>query len=968
MKYALLCAMMVLVVRLEAQPLINPYAFAMGDSLDVDTTLVVGSFERAGEHGRIVSRDGHLWTPDSSRFRIVGTTVRLNACFPDSATAVRMARRLRALGINTVQFMQFDYTYYQPYSILASGPTSTGGGLDSANTQRFDWLLYQLREHGIYYGFLFHSIWRPRPGDGVRQVDSTGWGTRTPIFFDPAVQRVHRDVMKLVLEHINPYTGIAYKDDPALIYVGPVEESSLTVYWAYTKDVVASNPAGSRVVGMEHLQLIDSLYQEFLLGKGYTTTAALSQAWRLRPTNTDEQVRNGGFDDPFDQTSWTLVANANLEAQAILQFSETEKVSGDFGGRIRIGRPSNNGAVGGIYLYQALAQATRGHGYRLSMWLKTTPEQQSRRFRVDIRNNGYPYDNYGLTQTVEITSEWKKYDFDFIAKSTDEGSVIMIAYMGMDPGDVFIDDVSFTEIAVPGVRPGESMENRTIQRLPFSDAFVSPQRAADQAEFYLACQEALLEGDRLFLRDTVGTATLLTPGRRVYDARDRYAARNYDFFSYYEFRSSALSFLQETGGSSSWVHSAQNMENKPYVMSGLGYQYPRPYLPEVGVVMPAYAGLHDWDGIHFSYFTAAPRTGNWRVDSLNYWDMYDKPHVLTMLPFASNMLRRFDVQPSEKTLTLNNTSAALQNPLFYSTQAYSLSLGADGRMGLFRRIVMNPELQAEESYLPQLDISPLANTVDLTALDAENRQIFFDATKSLMRVVTPRTLAVAGKLAGEIVSEADVVVEQPSAGEFTTVVLQSLTDSAIVTSARNLCVIGARGLNNGAQFAEDNATLEKWGQGGMMLEGRTIRMTLRAPGWDSCHVTPLGADARPILGKRRSVTPSVTGRFALSFETNVDQTPWYIVEFSSIPTSVADDRGDRSCVVSPNPVFDDSFVVRHPASAKQIALVDATGTVVRTVDAYAEATTMSAVGLAAGSYTLMVDRGQHGSTRLVVLP
>lgn len=968
MKYALFCAVMVLVVRLQAQPLVNPYPFAVGDSLDVDTSLLVGTFQRAGEHGRITARDGHLWHPDSTRFRIVGTTLRLSACFPDSATAVRIARRLRALGVNTVQFMQFDYPYWRGYSVLADGPTSTGGGLDSANMERFDWLLYQLREQGIYYGFLFHSIWQPRTGDGVRQFDSTGWGCRTPIFFDPRVQRIHRDIMRLVLEHVNPHTGLAYKNDPALLYVGPVEESSLTVYWAYTKDLVAAHPTGTRVVGLQHLALIDSLYHDFLRGKGYTTTSALSQAWRLRPQDPSEQMQNGGFEDPFDQTSWTLYANPDLGAQAILQFSENEKVSGEFGGRIRVGRAPSNGAVGGIYLYQVLNNAKRGHGYRLSMWMKTTAEQKTRRFRVDIRNNGYPYDNYGLSQTVEITSEWKKYDFDFIAKSTDEGSVIMIAYLGMDPGDVFIDDVSFMEIAVPGVRPGESMENRTIQRLPFSDAFVSPQRAADQAEFYLKYQEALLEGDRLFLRDTVGTATLLTPGRRVFDAMDRYAARNYDFFSYYEFRSSALSFLQETGGSSSWVHSAQNMENKPYVMSGLGYQYPRPYLQEVGVVMPAYAGLHDWDGIHFSYFAATPRSGNWRVDSLNYWDMYDKPHVLTMLPFASNMLRRFDVQPSEKTLTINNTRAALQNPLFYSTQAYSLSLGADGRMGLFRRIVMNPELQAEESYLPQLDISALANTIDLTALDAENGQIFFDATKALMRVITPRTMAVAGKLAGELVTERDLVVEQVSAGDFTTVVIQSLTDSAITASPRNLCVIGARGLNNGAEFAADNATLEKWGQGKMMLEGRTIRVTLRAPGWDSCHVTPLGPDARPMSDRRRSVTPSITGRFALSFETNVDQTPWYIVEFSSIPTSVADDRRDRACVASPNPVFDDSFVVRHPASAKQIVLLDATGTVVRTVDATAETTTLSVVGLAAGSYTLMIDGGGRGSTRIVVLP
>lgn len=153
-----------------------------------------------------------------------------------------------------------------------------------------------------------------------------------------------------------------------------------------------------------------------------------------------------------------------------------------------------------------------------------------------------------------------------------------------------------------------------------------------------------------------------------------------------------------------------------------------------------------------------------------------------------------------------------------------------------------------------------------------------------------------------------------------------------------------------------------------MLEGRSIRLTLRAPGWDSCHVTPLGPDARPLIEKRRSSTPSVTGRFALSFETNVDQTPWYVIEFSAIPTSVDEDRSTARCTVQPNPVGDEDFIVRHHPGARRITVLDAMGGVVREVETTSDATTVSTVGLAAGSYTLMIDEGQRGSTRVVVLP
>ena len=257
-----LASLLFLTAASEAQPLVNPYYFAMPDSLDMDTSLVAPTaetYERAGERGRIRVQDGHFVDPDGARFRIVGTTVRARACFPDSAAAIRIAKRLKALGINTVQFMQMDYSWWQAASFLVVGPSTLGGGLHPENIKRLDWFIYQLKEHGIYTGIILHSAWRPRPQDGVRQWDSTGWGTRTPVFFDPQIQQIHRDIVRILLEHENPYTGTAYKDEPAMLYLMPWEDPSLTVYWLYTREVCRDNYTGSATVGSEHLALMDSL-------------------------------------------------------------------------------------------------------------------------------------------------------------------------------------------------------------------------------------------------------------------------------------------------------------------------------------------------------------------------------------------------------------------------------------------------------------------------------------------------------------------------------------------------------------------------------------------------------------------------------------------------------------------------------------------------------------------------------------
>ena len=961
-----LASLLFLTAASEAQPLVNPYYFAMPDSLDVDTSLVVPTaetFERAGERGRIRVKDGHFVDPDGMRFRIVGTTVRLRACFPDSATAIRMAKRFRALGINTVQFMQLDYNWWQPSSILVVGSSTLGGGLHPENTKRFDWFVHQLKEHGIYSGIILHSAWRPRPEDGVRQWDSTGWGARTPIFFDPQVQQIHRDIVRLLLEHENPYTGTTYKDEPALLYLMPWEDPSLTVYWLYTREVCRDNYTGSANVGSEHLALMDSLYQEFLIEKGYTIDAQLNTSWRSWAENPDEQVRNGDFEDPFDQAAWLFTTNAASGAQAIMQYSESDPASGSFSGRILIGDPGTSRAH--VILRQTLTEAKNRRMYRLTMKMRTTPEAGSRGIQIYAYNSAYPYEGI-LNQTFQISDTWQEYTFDFVAKTSNDDSPIMQIRMGRDQGDVYIDDVSFKEVTIDGLRAGESIESRSVRRLPFVDYTISEKRAKEQGEFYLQHQEQLFEDLRMLVRDTLQSEILLAPGRRIYDARDRYAARNYDFFSYYEFRSSTVPFTGEANGGLSWAHSAQDLDTKPYVISGLNYYFPRQHQTEGNLIIPAYAGMQDWDGLHFSYFAAVPTSGRMRSDSATYWEFYDKPHMLTLLPAISNMIRRSDVDKTEKVVSIINNQESIDYPQHHSNAAYSLQNSADGRMGLFRRVEVASEMGEEESFLPQLEISQLTGDIDPSAYDGENGQIFFDATLDLYRLITPRTMAVAGNMEGQIVAEQDFIVEQVSTGAHSTVILSSLTDSAIVASERNLLVIGSRGLNEGAEFNEANTNLTLWGSGPMQLEGRTMRVTVRAPEWDSCHVTPLGPDARPMMDKRRMIERSPTGRFSIAVETNVDESPWYLVEFSNIPTSVEEGGVAPVVGVAPNPVFDGSFTVRHVSAALQIEVVDMTGAVVRSQSATGEATRVPTRGLASGVYTVMIDGGRRGTTSVII--
>ena len=275
-----LCALFGAGVTMNAQPLANPFPFAIDHDVDLDSSLVAMPVEAAGARGRVVlTSDGHLGFADGSRLRLVGTTLQWFSAMPDSANAIAIARRLRSLGINAVRLNTFDITAWPATSIFRAGTSSTlQDGLDPLQMQKFDWFMHQLRQHGIYYVFTFQSTWTPRQGDGVLQSDSTGWGARVPVLFNRRIQQIHRDVMRALLTHVNTFTDIAYKDDPALAYVIAAEDASPAAFWLYTNDIVRPNPNGSTTsTGQQHVAHIDSLWNAWLEST-YKTDAALASA------------------------------------------------------------------------------------------------------------------------------------------------------------------------------------------------------------------------------------------------------------------------------------------------------------------------------------------------------------------------------------------------------------------------------------------------------------------------------------------------------------------------------------------------------------------------------------------------------------------------------------------------------------------------------------------------------------------
>ncbi|MBK6290853.1 MAG: carbohydrate binding domain-containing protein [Candidatus Kapabacteria bacterium] len=966
-RFVLLVMVLCIALSAHAQPLPNPYAFSIDENVNLDTSLLGIPFEKAGSRGRVkLTSEGHLGFADGTRLRIVGTNLQWNGQWPDSAQAISMAKRFRSLGINCVRFSTFDYSAWEGISILADGASSTSSGLSATQMKKFDWFMHQLRENGVYYVFTFHSVWQPRAGDGIRQPDSLGWGARMPLIFDAAVQKVHRQIVRLLLEHSNMYTGIAYKDDPALAYIIAAEDASLIAYWLYTGDVVRPNGSYTNNMGSEHVALIDSLWISWLKKKGYTTDAALNTAWTTTPASTANMIRNGDFEDPFS-AAWQLGVNTESGAQAILQYSDADKKEGSSSGRVRINSLGEPTIMYSIYLYQRLPEIKRFGRYQLTFWAKTTPQRGTRSMLMYLYNSSFPYDNYGVNDEVVLTPAWKQYTITFVSRATDESTANLAFFLGADSGDVFVDDVQMREIPTSGLRAGESVERNSVPRSLALAGDVSNTRYKDNATFNYEQLRSMFLNVRKLVRDTIKSEVLMCPSTRITSFFELNAAREYDVFSSTDWRNSTNSMLAEQYGGTIYAAAQNRIKGKAFVMSFAGTAYPRAYQPEMMTVLPAYAGLQDWDGILFGIFTESPRAGAAKADSNSYWYIFDKPNVLSLLPLTSSMMRRGDVVTSAKEIVIDNAQEALDQPRFHVQQAFSLSIAPDARMPLFRRVAMNPEVAPTESFLPHREISALSDQVDVAALDAENEQIFWDATRGTLRVETPRYISLTGGGSGQITTLQSMIVEQTAGSAAPTISISSLTNDPIIESSSSLLAISTRALNEGTQYNRETEEFTTWGKGPMQMEGVTMRITLTAPLFDTLKLYPLTSagvsSGAPIIVDRRS-----GGKFTATINTEQYATPWYRLVFVRQATSVDVAEESNGVRVSPNPIDGGNLNIEFPVGASRVRVSDVTGAEVLVHAVTGTNVSMDVSRLPAGAYMVTVLNGTTvlGTTPIIV--
>ena len=195
-----------------------PYPFNPTDAA-IDISFVFKNERPAGKHGFLTVKGAEFCFEDGTPGRFWGTNLNGGACFPEHDYAKKLARRLAKFGLNIVRFHQLDADFNTP-NIFQSvkGPLRTSSqSFDPESMDRLDFFVYCLKQEGIYVYLDLLTYRRFKSDDGVVHATMQNDAGKPYCIFNRRMIELQKQYAHDLYNHVNPYTGVAYKDEPAIV-------------------------------------------------------------------------------------------------------------------------------------------------------------------------------------------------------------------------------------------------------------------------------------------------------------------------------------------------------------------------------------------------------------------------------------------------------------------------------------------------------------------------------------------------------------------------------------------------------------------------------------------------------------------------------------------------------------------------------------------------------------------------------
>ena len=188
-------------------------------------------FARVSPEGHFVFENDPAKTPR----RFVGGNLCFDANFLTKEQADRLVRDFVARGWNAVRFHHIDVTITKDeWTDLWT--RTTYPEISPEKLDKLDYLLAACKKAGIYATFDLYAMGGLGSCEGFdKPLNSNTVKAIVPVH-RPAEDQWFRRAME-IFGHENPYTGVAWKDEPAILFVTLLNEDSIASVWWGAADV-----------------------------------------------------------------------------------------------------------------------------------------------------------------------------------------------------------------------------------------------------------------------------------------------------------------------------------------------------------------------------------------------------------------------------------------------------------------------------------------------------------------------------------------------------------------------------------------------------------------------------------------------------------------------------------------------------------------------------------------------------------
>ncbi len=199
------------------------------DDSPIDISFVFESEMPAGKHGFLTCKEGKMVFEDGVEAKFWGTNFNSAACFPSHEYSEMVAKRLAKFGLNMVRFHQMDGDWSTPniFQFTRGKRLENTRSLDPESMDRLDYLIYALKKNGIYVYMDLLTYRRFRSGDGVENAINLRDAAKKHSMYDEQMILLQKEFCDQLWNHYNPYTKLAYKDDPAIALTEITNESEI---------------------------------------------------------------------------------------------------------------------------------------------------------------------------------------------------------------------------------------------------------------------------------------------------------------------------------------------------------------------------------------------------------------------------------------------------------------------------------------------------------------------------------------------------------------------------------------------------------------------------------------------------------------------------------------------------------------------------------------------------------------------